>query len=187
MEEYTQQRQTKRCPFCGEEILAVAKKCKHCHEFLPEKEPQPENISDTPQTKSCPYCGGEVPINASKCKFCGEWFNRTEREEPVIRKIADCQRVSNVLWLVIAIIQILSIVCIIAGIWNIIATISTWGLPKKILNRDSDVPEYYCGIAGLIIMAIVNFLLGGIIGVILIGFDFYIRGLVLDNKKLFDK
>ncbi|MBN1807784.1 MAG: hypothetical protein JW909_01865 [Planctomycetes bacterium] len=27
-------KQTKYCPFCGEEILAVARKCKHCGEFL---------------------------------------------------------------------------------------------------------------------------------------------------------
>ena len=27
---------TRRCPMCGEEILAVAKKCKHCGEYLDE-------------------------------------------------------------------------------------------------------------------------------------------------------
>ena len=26
--------ETKQCPFCGEEILLIAKKCKHCGEFL---------------------------------------------------------------------------------------------------------------------------------------------------------
>lgn len=32
--------ETKRCPYCGEEILAVAKKCKHCGEWLETKEPE---------------------------------------------------------------------------------------------------------------------------------------------------
>lgn len=29
----------KRCPYCGEEILAIAKKCKHCGEWLSEDKP----------------------------------------------------------------------------------------------------------------------------------------------------
>lgn len=33
---------TKRCPYCGEEILAIAKKCKHCGEWLDETHPLKE-------------------------------------------------------------------------------------------------------------------------------------------------
>lgn len=32
------EQQTKKCPYCGEEILAAAKKCKYCGEWLEEKE-----------------------------------------------------------------------------------------------------------------------------------------------------
>lgn len=51
----------KRCPYCGEEILAVAKKCKHCGEWL-----------DKEETKACSICGEKMPANASVCPHCEE-------------------------------------------------------------------------------------------------------------------
>jgi tRNA(Ile2) C34 agmatinyltransferase TiaS len=39
-------RETKNCPYCGEEILAVAKKCKHCGEWLPEDEESKETLHE---------------------------------------------------------------------------------------------------------------------------------------------
>ncbi len=54
---------TKACPCCGEEILAVAKKCKHCGEWLNKPKP--------PQ-KSCPICGESIDAEAETCPFCKE-------------------------------------------------------------------------------------------------------------------
>lgn len=166
----------KICPFCNEEILETAIKCKHCGEWL--------NKQTEPKSKTCPFCGEEINYTAQKCKYCGEWLKDNTCKD-TIHKIADYQKASNITWLIIAIFQICSIVCIIAGIWNLIATITNWGLPQKILNKDDNIPQLYESITGYVIIGIVNLLIGGILGIALLGFDLYIRNLILKNKHLF--
>lgn len=45
-------KETKKCPFCGGEILAVAKKCKHCKQFIEKKENKADEITKDIDTSS---------------------------------------------------------------------------------------------------------------------------------------
>ena len=80
---------TKLCPYCGEEIIAAAKKCKHCGKWLDEPPaiPKASDEQEAPAagqeatatekaTKPCPCCGEEILATAKKCKHCGEWLDR---------------------------------------------------------------------------------------------------------------
>ncbi len=59
--------ETKRCPECGEAVLAIAKKCKHCQATLPEPTPI---VAKNAATKQCPECGETILATAKKCKHC---------------------------------------------------------------------------------------------------------------------
>lgn len=139
----------------------------------------------------CPYCKEDIKAEAVKCKHCGEWLNINIRQDSstdedfIVNKIADCEKASTILWLIVAIIQICSIVCIVAGIWNLVAVINRWKLPSLIKEKNACIPACYESMVGLIVLCVVNLLIGGILGVLLTAFDFYIRSLVLENRRLF--
>lgn len=58
--------ETKNCPYCGEKILAVAKKCKHCGEWLEEK-----SVVEVKKI-ACPICGEMIEETTTVCPYCKE-------------------------------------------------------------------------------------------------------------------
>lgn len=116
--------------------------------------------------------------------------NRTPQRDSVsqqsfLRTISDYEKISAILWFCLAILQILSLVALIAGVWNIFAAVSRLDASKRILRRDPKIPKDYEGIAQLVVIAVINLFAGGVVGIIFVAFDFYIRDLVLKNAHLF--
>ena len=58
-EKSKEREETKRCPYCGEEILAVARKCKHCREDLTKK---PESAGDSNSSDNIGYIMLIIPL-----------------------------------------------------------------------------------------------------------------------------
>jgi membrane protein YdbS with pleckstrin-like domain len=68
---------TKRCPFCGEVILAIARKCKHCGEFLDRPVPTPGSPAPaaaiTPAAQTAPDTSNDPVFSLTVSQWDNFW------------------------------------------------------------------------------------------------------------------
>lgn len=69
-----EENQKKKCPFCGAEINAQAKKCRFCNNWLDDE-------------ISCPFCAEKIKASAKKCRFCGEWLPQNDSDKNEKEKV----------------------------------------------------------------------------------------------------
>lgn len=138
-------------------------------------------------TVRCPYCSAPYDVTVSSQPV------RTKKEKPigadaVAVKARRCEVVSNLAWLVVGVIQCLTLYAAAAGVWNIVNAIVALRNVKNIAaHNPSVVPYFESRKVWLIVLAIVNLVLGGVVGIVLVLFEWYVRDFVLRNRSAFEE
>jgi Protein of unknown function (DUF2510) len=103
----------------------------------------------------------------------------------VVRRLALYERLSGWAWLTLGIIQILTVLGIIAGAWNIFASISRMKVAPRIERREASVPAAFESLTGYVIIGVINLVLGGVLGIAFLALDLFIRDQILKHRDLF--
>jgi hypothetical protein len=106
--------------------------------------------------------------------------------EEVCRKLREHEKISNIMWLVVGILQVLAIFTILAGAWNIYRSIVGLKGINNIVPGNSSLENHYEKQLTWIILGLVwNVLFGAVLGAGLCIYDLWIRNYALSNKHAF--
>jgi len=93
---------TKKCPYCSEEILIVAKKCKHCGEWF-------GNVATEVQKRmmECPFCSEKIEEGLDICPVCKEPFAKEQEKKVPEKKKRTVWKILSIIaiaWIALAIV-----------------------------------------------------------------------------------
>ena len=110
-----------------------------------------------------------------------------EQRKAAYKSLAEKEKLSFIIWLIIGIFQCLSVVTIIAGAWNIYMAIQTYNFTKELERCPRGVFARYEGqMNSLIISLVLNLIFGGVIGVVGTIYDYFTRDYVMKNMEFFE-
>lgn len=112
---------------------------------------------------------------------------RTVTAAQVVKRVWVLELVSCICWIVLGAVQIYFIYTAAAGVWNVVnAVIGLVNLRNIKVGNSLVVPFYDKKKTMLIIFAVINIVLGGVVGALLVLLEWYIRDYVLKNRWAFE-
>lgn len=135
-----------------------------------------------------PYTGGLQGQGMRRGGFIGSLFPQRPGEsedDALVRGFASYERASGWAWIVIGIIQVICLITIIAGAWNIYVGINRMSQARAIEARSPAVPAAFESLTVYIIIGALNLVLGGVLGLALLAVDLVVRDQLLKNRQLF--
>jgi hypothetical protein len=108
-----------------------------------------------------------------------------DQDQRTVQRLHDYEHWSGIAWIVLGGIQVLSVIGILAGAWNIYAGLRRLKIADRIKAQDKNIPAAFQSLTGYIVIGLINLFFGAVIGILLVGVDLWVRQQVLDNARLF--
>lgn len=142
----------------------------------------------------CPRCGKPIPDSSKFCPECGAatvsagFASKEGSADTLLLQLSQKENTAGIIWIVIGALQIFTGIvlywpALILGIYNIFAATTRFQQSKRVCTPYlSLVDDYQKWQTALIISLITNIILGALVGVIGIIYDFTIRNFVMMHQ-----
>jgi Protein of unknown function (DUF2510)/Family of unknown function (DUF5362) len=124
------------------------------------------------------------PPNTMSPQFASQ-RSPADQDQLTVQRLYDYEHWSGIAWIVLGGIQVLSVIGILAGAWNIYAGLRRLKTADRIKAQDRNIPAAFQSLTGYIVIGLINLFFGAVIGIVLVGVDLWVRQQVLDNARLF--